>query len=148
MHITKVIEFDAAHRLPSHPGLCSNLHGHRYRCEVTLEGEPGADGLVMDFGVLKNILRNVVMDSFDHATITCEQDTQLITLLNRMRPIPRYVTLPQEPTAEVIGGVIFTMLQSAIRAWANSKSDNGSALVKLQSVRLYETPTSWVDVQS
>lgn len=58
-------EFDAAHRLPSHPGKCSRVHGHTYRVEVVLEGEVGPDGMVMDFFDVKGILNDSLKD-MDH----------------------------------------------------------------------------------
>ena len=38
--ITKIVSFDAAHRLPDHAGRCRNLHGHTYRLEATVAGAP------------------------------------------------------------------------------------------------------------
>ena len=32
--------FAAAHRLPRYQGKCFNLHGHNYRFQVVLRGEP------------------------------------------------------------------------------------------------------------
>ncbi|MBI4225594.1 6-carboxytetrahydropterin synthase [Candidatus Roizmanbacteria bacterium] len=39
MVITKIIEFDMGHRIPNHKSQCRNLHGHRYKLEVNLEGD-------------------------------------------------------------------------------------------------------------
>ena len=39
--ITKIrrwIETDTGHRVPNHKSKCRNIHGHRYRWEVELEG--------------------------------------------------------------------------------------------------------------
>jgi 6-pyruvoyltetrahydropterin/6-carboxytetrahydropterin synthase len=49
--ISKTFEFDAAHRLPLLPPghKCHRLHGHTYRVEVQLRGEPDARGMVRDY---------------------------------------------------------------------------------------------------
>jgi 6-pyruvoyltetrahydropterin/6-carboxytetrahydropterin synthase len=54
---------DCAHLLPGHPK-CGRLHGHTYRVEVTVEGEP-VNGMVLDFAELKAQIR-AVLDRYDH----------------------------------------------------------------------------------
>ena len=56
MEIFKVFHIEAAHRLPNLPAShkCSRLHGHSFRVEIHISGEPGAEsGWVMDFADLK-----------------------------------------------------------------------------------------------
>ena len=36
--IRRWIETDTGHRVPNHKSKCRNIHGHRYRWEVELEG--------------------------------------------------------------------------------------------------------------
>ena len=63
IRITKKIKFEMAHALHGYDGLCKNVHGHSYRLSVTIKGdvknEKGykKDGMVMDFGVLKDIVK-------------------------------------------------------------------------------------------
>lgn len=70
--ITKRFSFEAAHHLPGHRGQCARPHGHSYRLEVTLRGPikdaPGASdhGMVMDFGDLSKLVREVVLVRLDH----------------------------------------------------------------------------------
>src|SRR3990167_3440006 len=71
MLITKTFEFSYAHILPNHNGKCRKLHGHNAVVEVTvgsLDLQPGgsSEGMVMDFGDLKNIVKNLVLDKWDH----------------------------------------------------------------------------------
>ena len=52
MEIFTEFTFEAAHRLPNVPEghKCARLHGHSFRAEVHVAGEPGAvTGWVMDF---------------------------------------------------------------------------------------------------
>jgi len=55
---------DSAHWLPLHSGKCSRLHGHTYHLIAEVEGPVGMDGMVVDFGIVKEILRK-----FDHQCI-------------------------------------------------------------------------------
>ena len=62
MLITKEFTFDAAHKLDWHQGKCKNLHGHTYKLQVTVVGELNKNGIVIDFGDLKNIVNNKVIE--------------------------------------------------------------------------------------
>jgi len=67
VEITKVVTFDAAHRLPNYAGKCSNLHGHRWTLHVTLSGPLEVQsGFVMDFGRLEDIIEQNVLKPLDH----------------------------------------------------------------------------------
>ena len=62
IRITKRFHFEMAHTLFEYDGLCRNIHGHSYYLEVTVTGEPRnepghpKDGMVIDFGELKNLV--------------------------------------------------------------------------------------------
>jgi 6-pyruvoyltetrahydropterin/6-carboxytetrahydropterin synthase len=66
MLLKKDFTFDAAHRLEQYHGKCEALHGHTYRLEVTLEGMPDEEGMVMDFLVLKDLVKTHVLSYLDH----------------------------------------------------------------------------------
>lgn len=66
MFITKQFKFDAAHNLVDYKGKCEHLHGHTYKLEVTLHGEPALQGMIIDFGDLKAIVNELVIDKLDH----------------------------------------------------------------------------------
>jgi hypothetical protein len=56
MHIFKVFQIEAAHRLPNVPAghKCARLHGHSFRIEIHVAGEPDSLlGWVMDFADVK-----------------------------------------------------------------------------------------------
>ena len=60
--------FEAAHRLPLLPEghKCARLHGHSFRVEIHVSGEPGADtGWVMDFADIKAAFKPLY-DRLDH----------------------------------------------------------------------------------
>lgn len=58
--------FDAAHNLPNYKGKCERLHGHTYKLEVVIEDKVKDDGVVLDFGIMKDIVKEEVLDRLDH----------------------------------------------------------------------------------
>ena len=94
-----------AHALYNYDGKCKNIHGHSYKLEVTVIGEPlaekghAADGLVIDFGDLKKIVNNEVVDIFDHALVMKKDyPEELNTIL--ADNFERLVYVNYQPTCE------------------------------------------------
>lgn len=143
MHITTRLEFDAGHRIPNHKSQCRNLHGHRYALEITLSGDIitaeniSENGMVMDFSDVKAIARASVVDVWDHAFLVYQQDTEVLTFLNSL-PNHKTVIFPTVPTAENMASEAFRILKSKYH-------DSYGNHLKLEKVRLYETPNSWAD---
>ena len=67
MLLRKEFTFDAAHNLVEYHGKCERLHGHTYRLAVVLEGYPDKEGMILDFVVLKTIVKDKVLSKMDHA---------------------------------------------------------------------------------
>jgi 6-pyruvoyltetrahydropterin/6-carboxytetrahydropterin synthase len=58
--------FAAGHALRNYRGKCENVHGHNYRCQVSVQGQTLDDiGLLVDFVELKRIV-HAVLDRMDH----------------------------------------------------------------------------------
>lgn len=70
MRIRRRFRFEAAHRLPRHPGKCRNLHGHSYCLVVTVERpvDP-VTGMGMDFADLKLVVGREVVERLDHRSL-------------------------------------------------------------------------------
>jgi len=51
---------------------CGRLHGHDYAISVRLDGEPGEGSVIMDFGTLKEMVRNIVKD-LDHKFLVAKK---------------------------------------------------------------------------
>jgi len=78
MRVCKIFRFDAAHYLPEYEGKCRNMHGHTWTLEVEVSGSV-RKGMVMDFAVLKSLVKEKVIDCLDHSLLndiipnpTCE----------------------------------------------------------------------------
>lgn len=143
MRITRRLEFDAGHRIPNHESRCRHLHGHRYALEVTLSGAviatEGAprQGMVLDFSEVKATAQRLVVDPWDHAFLACRADTALLAFLDSL-PQHRTVVFDAPPTAEHLALTAFRILDAAYR-------DQYGNDLRLERVRLYETPNCWAD---
>lgn len=65
--------FDSAHFLSGYEGKCANIHGHRWTVEIetgrdNLDNDGNTRGMIVDFSVLKNDLRQIT-DNMDHCLI-------------------------------------------------------------------------------
>ena len=75
IRITKQFSFETGHALYGYDGKCKNVHGHSYKLSVTVIGKPIVDrsnvkfGMVIDFTDLKKIVKEEIVDQFDHATV-------------------------------------------------------------------------------
>jgi 6-pyruvoyltetrahydropterin/6-carboxytetrahydropterin synthase len=145
MLITRRLEFDAGHRIPDHQSLCRHLHGHRYAIEITLSGEvinkagDAANGMVMDFSQVKNLLRQHVVDLWDHAFLVFVGDAPVVGFLNSL-PDHKTIILDCVPTAENLARIAFNILDTVCQ-------DTYGNHLQLEQVRLYETPNCWADAR-
>ena len=74
--ITKKLVFDSAHYITDHEGKCKNLHGGRYDIEIKVKGRiDPMTGFVIDYSLIKNITKNLIINKFDHKTLnlTCPE---------------------------------------------------------------------------
>ena len=139
IRLTKEFRFEMAHALWNYDGLCRNIHGHSYILAVTVIGEPESDasnpkyGMVMDFGVLKAIVKEEVVDRLDHSIV-----------VSKMAPTEQLLSLPQmserhevvdyQPTCE-------NMLVDFAARIKKRMPEN----VQLFSLKLNETATSFAE---
>lgn len=143
MRITRRLEFDAGHRIPDHQSQCRHLHGHRYALEITLAGDvveaagSPLNGMVMDFSEVKAIARENLIDHWDHAFLTWQRDAAVVGLLAAI-PGHKTVLLDAVPTAENLAIAAYRILEPLYR-------DRYGNHLRLERVRLYETPNCWAD---
>jgi 6-pyruvoyltetrahydropterin/6-carboxytetrahydropterin synthase len=143
MRITRRLEFDAGHRIPNHNSRCRHLHGHRYALEVTLSGEVNSSagdprqGMVLDFSEVKAIAAHALVDSWDHAFLAWREDRIVLDFLATL-PGHRTVVFDAPPTAEHLAQAAFDVLQRAY-------DDRFGHHLRLERVRVYETPNCWAD---
>lgn len=138
IRVTKEFSFDMAHALLGYDGPCSNIHGHTYRLMVTLKGKVlnethhPKDGMLLDFGLLKTIVKQKIIEKYDHALVLNEavakaQQLHLATVTEKI------IYTPFQPTCENLLLAIQCELTNAFKAEG----------FDLCALKLYETPTSY-----
>jgi 6-pyruvoyltetrahydropterin/6-carboxytetrahydropterin synthase len=143
MQITRRLEFDAGHRIPDHQSQCRHLHGHRYVLEITLSGTVlnaagnPENGMVMDFSRIKQLAKQHIVDVWDHAFLAYRGDTVVVQLLAAL-PQHNTVLLDAVPTAENLARIAFATLDPVYQASYGNQ-------LRLECVRIYETPNCWAD---
>lgn len=106
IRITKQFTFETGHALYGYDGKCKNVHGHSYKLSVTVIGSPISDmynvkfGMVIDFTDLKKIVKEEVVDQFDHATVF-NKHTPHLELAQELQNRNHHVILVDyQPTSE------------------------------------------------
>ena len=143
MQVTRRLEFDAGHRIPDHLSQCRHLHGHRYAIEITLSGDiiqsegKSMHGMVMDFSEIKSLAKQHLVDAWDHAFLAYRGDTPVVAFLSSL-PDHKTVLLDVVPTAENLAALAFSRLDAVYL-------DHYGNHLRLERIRLYETPNCWAD---
>ena len=140
IRITKQFTFEAGHALYGYDGKCKNLHGHSYKLFVTVIGSPISDsknvkyGMVLDFGDLKKIVNEEIVDIFDHATVF-NKNTPHIELANELIKRKHHVLLTDyQPTTEMM-----------VIDFADRLKKRLPKTIKLHSIKLQETDSSFAE---
>ncbi|MFA9479637.1 6-carboxytetrahydropterin synthase QueD [Phycisphaerales bacterium AB-hyl4] len=95
--LTKSMDFEAAHFLPTFPEghKCRRMHGHSFKVEVVIEGELDEEkGYLQDFGEVKAALKPI-HDALDHR------------LLNDIEGL-------SNPTAELLAKWVYDQLKPTL----------------------------------
>jgi len=139
IRVTKEFGFEMAHVLWNYDGPCRNVHGHSYRLFVTLSGVPSENpddaknGMVIDFTDLKRIVKNEIVSVFDHSVVVGKKhDKEKIDMF--MKLFGNTVLVDYQPTCE--------NMVSDFAARIKPSLPSG---VKLYSLKLYETATSYAE---
>ena len=124
--------FDSAHFLKGYEGKCSNIHGHRWKVEVTVASEDVEEdgqirGMVVDFKTLKEDLAQIA-DELDHSLVIEEGSLKETTKNALLEEGFRMVEVPFRPTAENLAEYFFGEME---------EKDYQVVLVKV-----YETPNN------
>lgn len=142
LRLTKEFSFETAHFLEGYDGRCSQIHGHSYRLFITVKGSPEEanspkKGMVFDFGLLKKLVNEIIIDRFDHTLVVAENHTESELTEVLRRKFDRIEIVPYQPTCE-------RMIEHFVELLKNSLPSN----IELYSIRLHETATSYVEWNS
>jgi 6-pyruvoyltetrahydropterin/6-carboxytetrahydropterin synthase len=140
IRITKQFNFETGHALHGYDGKCKNVHGHSYKLSVTVIGKPITDtsnvkyGMVIDFSDLKKIVKEEIVDQFDHATVF-NKNTPHVELANELKERGHHVILVDyQPTSE-----------NMVTDFATKIKNRLPQNINLFSLKLQETETSFAE---
>ena len=106
IRITKKFSFETGHALYGYDGKCKNVHGHSYKLSVTVMGSPIEDrtdakfGMVIDFTDLKKIVKEEIVDQFDHATVFNETTPHIELAKELIKRDHHVILVDYQPTSE------------------------------------------------
>ncbi len=140
IRITKLFAFETGHALYGYDGKCKNVHGHSYKLSVTVFGKPITDknhvkyGMVIDFGDLKKIVKEEIVNVFDHATVF-NKNTPHLKLANQLKEQGHNVLLVDyQPTSEMM-----------VIDFAKKIKTRLPNHITLHSLKLQETESSYAE---
>ncbi len=139
IRVTKQFGFEMSHALLNYDGLCRNIHGHSYKLQVTVMGEPlydpenPKDGMVIDFSVLKKLIKKQVVDPFDHSLMINNHSAHE-KLIDLGEMYERHHMVNFQPTTENLVIYIADKLNKIL-----------PEQLELFSVRLFETGSSFAE---
>lgn len=142
MLITKEITIEMGHSVTNHSSKCRGLHGHTYRIIATAYGDlisedgSSSEGMVIDFGQLKQSMLDVIDANFDHGFVIWEKDPR-VELLKQANDLhcyqrERFHVVDFVPTAENLAKYWFLRLRDNLFKYH----------VQLKRLEVFETPTS------
>lgn len=139
IRVTKQFGFEMSHALLNYDGLCRSIHGHSYKLQITVTGEPmqepghSKDGMVIDFSILKKLLHENIVSPLDHSLmINQEAPVDKLNALGQM--YERHHVVPFQPTTENLVVYIAEKVQPLLPEH-----------IQLFSVRLFETSSSFAE---
>ncbi|WP_034060303.1 6-pyruvoyl trahydropterin synthase family protein [Lacinutrix jangbogonensis] len=140
IRITKLFSFETGHALYGYDGKCKNVHGHSYKLSVTVFGKPISDntnvkfGMVIDFTDLKKIVKEEIVNVFDHATVF-NKNTPHVELAKELKDRGHNVLLVDyQPTSEMM-----------VIDFAEKIKNRLPADIQLHSLKLQETDSSYAE---
>ena len=137
IRITKAFKLEMSHALHGYDGLCKNIHGHSYRLWVSVRGEiknekgHQKDGMVMDFDIIKQIVKSEIVDKYDHSLVLNANSPHAKIDLSAFEKV---FYLPYQPTSENLVADFATLIKSTLPEG-----------VELYKVVLSETATSFAE---
>ena len=127
--IYKEVSFDATHRLLHYQGKCNRLHGHRWRVQVWMAGEPDpVTGILVDYNVIREVI-----ERFDHQVILNREDP-MAECLRRFQDV---VTTEGDPSSEALAAEIERMLGQECHL-------NGRR-ARVKKIRVWESDTCFAE---
>ncbi len=130
--IYKEVQIDASHRLLHYQGKCASLHGHRWKVEVWVEGEPDAKtNILLDYNLIKQAVAK-----YDHQIIL-NQDDPMVSAIGQFQHV---ITTPGDPTSELLALIIRNDLYEICKTQGIDAA--------IPRIRVWESPNSYAELKT
>lgn len=136
MEIVRKIEFCSGHRVYKHESKCAKMHGHNYIAYFTVKQEQDeldSVGRVIDFSVVKDLVKGWIDANWDHKFLVFEEDP-----LKDVVDDGSIVVLPVNPTAENMAEILMRKATYLLKPHG----------VYCKGVTLWETSNCYVTVEA
>lgn len=140
LELTTYTELEIAHRLlTSYAQKCRHLHGHRYEVEITVASPRGLnkDGMIVDFKQLKEVVKEVLDDKWDHGACFNKAD-RISEFMLKDAERERLHLIDDNPTLEWMVGRWVEDLNAAFRA-----KDIDLVVTKLKASETAKNTVTW-----
>ena len=140
VRVTKQFKFETGHAIYGYDGLCKNVHGHSFKLDVAIIGQPINDpdhvknGMVIDFGDLKTIVNKEIVQPFDHATVLNVKSPHKEIADEMESRGHKILRVSYQPTCEMM------IIDFALKLKAKLPNH-----LKLHSLKLRETETAFAE---
>lgn len=140
IRVTKQFDFETGHALYGYDGKCKNIHGHSYKLSVTVIGTPIVDaknvkcGMVIDFKDLKALVKDEIVNPFDHATVFNKHTPHIELAHELQKRAHKVILVDYQPTTEMM-----------LIDFAAKLSAKLPKTITLHSLRLQETASSYAE---
>ncbi len=137
LKLTKIFHFETAHAIHGYDGACKNIHGHSYELHVTVVADTDyedfipAPGFIIDFKEIKKVVKEKVIQNFDHKLILSQAYIAHHQMTNKAENL---IIWEAEPTAE---NILLHIKDSLQKALPNH--------IQVDHLKLYETKDSYAE---
>ncbi len=144
--ICKTFEVENGHMLSKHPEKCRFPHGHTRKVECVLSADSlDSNEMVCDFKLIKSLIGEF-LDQYDHAL--CMNTDDPMYEIFKTTYGDRVIGFDHaDPTTELLAKTIFVFLRERMQEYAVARVDGYTLRVgvRLESVRVWETSSSWAE---
>lgn len=148
--VCKTFTVESGHMLSKHPERCRIPHGHTRRFEVVVSSECLNEmDMVVDFKAMKLAIEDYI-ERYDHAMALNSEDP-LRADIERVHPDGVIVFEETDPTTEVMAKDVYDFVEGVLQHGYSGTAASGAEYrisagsVRLDRIRVWETPTSWAE---
>ena len=137
--VAKTFHVPIGHRLSKHKGACKNFHGHNLKITVVISSvKLDSNDMVIDFSVLKKLVNNAALKSWDHCCILNMNDKKNDEYMRKNGY--NVFTIECDPTSEALCRILYEELDGELK-----RNKKIRRTLYVEKVRIWESDDSWAE---